>query len=133
MKRTVSLLVLVTAVSAFSAAAASLHVDAGVLQAWSFDVDLCEDQPDFCAPPDEPGDVYELEVTVWRMDGNSGMGEGLDAPLSDPQTSELSTDSEAMTKGPDEPDTSSDVAESVPDGSGDEGHVGPDGEPAGPE
>jgi hypothetical protein len=129
MKRAFSLVVLVIAASAVHASAASLQVDAGILQAWRYDVDLCRDNPELCVPPEGADDTLE----VWRMDGTSGKREGLDAPLSDPETSELSTDSEAMTKGPDEPDTSSDVAESVPDRSGDEGHVGPDDEPAGPE
>jgi hypothetical protein len=80
MKRAFSLLVLVAAVSAFSASAASLRVDAGVLQVWHFAVDLCRDHPELCVPPEGPDDIYTLEVEVWRMDGNSGKREGIDAP-----------------------------------------------------
>jgi hypothetical protein len=74
-----TLLVLVTTASAFSASAASLRVDAGVLQTWAYDVDLCRDHAELCVPAEDPHEVYELEVEVWRMDGHSGKREGIDA------------------------------------------------------
>jgi hypothetical protein len=72
MKRMFMLVVLAITAWSFSASAASLRVDAGVLQAWSFDFNLCQDQPEICTRLDDPEETYELVVIVWRMAGSSG-------------------------------------------------------------
>jgi hypothetical protein len=68
MRRAFALLVLVAAATVSNASAASMRVDAGILQAWSFDVDLCAEQPDICVPLVDPDDVYELELEVSTPD-----------------------------------------------------------------
>jgi hypothetical protein len=78
MKRTLSFLLLVAAASTFSAAAASLHVDAGVLHAWSFDVDVCADQPGLCEQPAPLVTITFLDV-LFNPGGQAPRGEQPDA------------------------------------------------------
>jgi hypothetical protein len=71
MKRVFWILLLVVAASTFSASAASLRVDAGVLQAWTLEVDLCADEPSLCPQPpgEDPVIRVSLEVRVYNSSG----------------------------------------------------------------